>query len=343
MAKNDDWLALTPEETLEPALPICDPHHHLWDARSARLTPRYLLEEVLRDLTSGHNVVSTVFIECGAMYRQDGEDAMKFVGEVEFANGIAAMSASGLYGKPRVAAGIVGTANLLGGSATGRVLDALIAAGNGRFKGIRHGGSWDASDAVNNPRPNPTTPPMAGLFNMPAFREGFAELAPRGLSFEGWCFHPQIPELTDLARAFPETAIIFNHFGAPLGIGPYSGKRDAIFPVWQQYVAELATCPNVYAKLGGINMPLNGYGWHERPSPPTSQELADTTRPYYDFTVEQFGPDRCMFESNFPVDLITCSYNTLWNTFKRLSTGYSADEKSALFHDTATRVYRLSN
>ncbi|MDA0663291.1 MAG: amidohydrolase family protein, partial [Proteobacteria bacterium] len=261
MAKNDAWLALTQEETLDPGLPICDPHHHLWDGRDARLTPRYLLDEILRDLTSGHNVVSTVFIECGSMYR--GEDAMRFIGEVKFANGIAAMSASGLYGKPRVAAGIVGSANLLDDGTAGRVLDGLIAAGNGRLKGIRHGGSWDAADDVNNPRAGPTTPPMPGLFAMDGFRRGFAELAPRGLTFEGWCFHPQIPELTDLARAFPDTTIIFNHFGGPLGIGPYAGRRDEIFMAWQKDVAALAGCPNVVAKLGGINMALNGYGWHE--------------------------------------------------------------------------------
>ena len=341
MARNDAWLALTQEATLEPDLPICDPHHHLWDGRTARLTPRYLLYEILQDLNSGHNVVSTVFIECGSMYRADGDDAMKFVGEVEFANGIAAMSASGLYGRPRVAAGIVGTANLLGGAPAGRVLDALIAAGNGRLKGIRHGGSWDASDDVNNPRANPTTPPMPGLFAIPAFREGFAELAPRNLTFEGWCFHPQIPELTDLARGFPETTIIFNHFGGPLGIGPYAGKRDEIFPVWQEYVADLAGCPNVVAKLGGLNQVLNGFGWHERPKPPGSAELAAATRRYFEFALERFGVERCMFESNFPPDMVSCSYNVLWNSFKRLAADYSAAEKAALFHDTAARVYRL--
>ena len=339
MAKNDDWLALTQEETLDPDLPICDPHHHLWDGRHARLTPRYLLDEILRDLTSGHNVVSTVFIECGSMYR--GDDAMRFIGEVEFANGIAAMSASGLYGKPRVAAGIVGSANLLDDRTAGRVLDGLIAAGNGRLKGIRHGGSWDASDDVNNPRADPTTPPMQGLFGMDAFRRGFAELAPRGLTFEGWCFHPQIPELTDLARAFPDTTIIFNHFGGPVGVGPYAGKRDEIYATWQKDVAELARCPNVVAKLGGVNMVLNGYGWHDRPKPPSSRELADATRPWYEFTIERFGTDRCMFESNFPVDVVSCSYNILWNAFKRLASGYSAAEKAALFHDTASRIYRL--
>jgi predicted TIM-barrel fold metal-dependent hydrolase len=337
MATNDDWLALTVEETLEPDLPICDPHHHLWDFRHDRVAPRYLLDEILKDLGSGHNVVSTVFIECGAMYRADGEAAMRPVGETEFANGIAAMSASGLYGPTRVAAGIVGTADLTRGDAVAPVLEAHIAAGGGRFRGIRHGATWDASDAVPNARTNP--PPH--LFLDPAFRRGFAQLSKYDLSFEGWCYHPQIPDLIDLANAFPDTTIVLDHFGGPLGVGPYAGKRREIFERWRADIAELARRPNVVAKLGGINMEINGFGWHERARPPTSEELLEATRPYYEHTIEQFGVDRCMFESNFPVDMVTCSYNVLWNSFKRLTRNYSAAEKAKLFHDTATRVYRL--
>ena len=336
---NHDWLRLTVEEPLDPSLPICDPHHHLWDQVRGRVAPRYLLDEILEDVRSGHNVVSTVFIECGAMYRRDAPEALRPVGETEFVNGIAAMSASGLYGPARIAAGIVGTADLRLGKAVGDVLDAQIAAGGGRFRGIRRSAARDADEAV----PKHRTAPPPGLFAREDFRAGFAELAPRGLTFEAWCYHPQIPEVTALARAFPNTTIILNHFGGPIGVGSYAGRAREVYAEWRTSISELAACPNVVAKLGGINMEVNGFGWHERPRPPSSQELADATRPYYEFTIEKFGADRCMFESNFPVDAVTCSYTVLWNSFKRLTSGCSAGDKAKLFHDTAARVYRLSS
>jgi L-fuconolactonase len=336
--RNHEWLGLTVEEPLDPELPICDPHHHLWDLRPDRIAPRYLLDEILEDVRGGHNVVSTVFIECGAMFKTDGPEALRPVGETEFVNGIAAMSASGLYGKTKVAAGIVGTANLRLGDAVAAVLDAQIAAGGGRFRGIRLGAAWDPDDAV----PNHRTRPPQWLFLRDDFRAGFAELAPRRLSFEAWCYHRQIPDVTALARAFPDTTIVLDHFGGPVGIGTYAGRADEVYAAWRTSISELATCPNVVAKLGGINMEVNGFGWHERPRPPSSQELADATRRYYELTIEKFGADRCMFESNFPVDAVTCNYTVLWNSFKRLTSGCSAGEKARLFHDTAARVYRLT-
>ena len=336
---NQSWLARTTEAPLAPELPICDPHHHLWDRQPGRTAPRYLLDEILADVGAGHHVVSTVFIECGAMYRPDGPEALRPVGETEFVNGIAAMCASGLYGPARVAAGIVGTADLRSGRAVGDVLDAHIAAGGGRFRGIRRAAAWDADAGV----PPHRTKPGPGLFLRDDFRAGIAELAPRGLTFEAWCYHRQIPDVTALARAFPDTTIILNHFGGPLGVGAYAGKAKDVHAEWRTFVSELATCGNVVAKLGGINMEMNGFGWHERPRPPSSQELADATRPYYEFTIEKFGADRCMFESNFPVDMVTCSYTVLWNSFKRLTQGCSAAEKVKLFHDTAARVYRLTS
>jgi predicted TIM-barrel fold metal-dependent hydrolase len=336
---NKAWLDLTVEETLEPELPICDPHHHLWEFRKERAAHRYLLPEILVDVNAGHNVVSTVFIECGAMYKAKAPEHLRAVGETEFVNGIAAMSASGLYGECRIAAGIVGNAQLKLGPAVAEVLDAHIRAGGGRFRGIRHQGTWDASDEVPNGRGNPGP----HEFKDPRFRAGFAELAPHKLSFEAWCYHAQIAELADLARAFPETTIVLNHFGGPLGIGPYKGRQEQIFPAWKRDIAELAKCQNVVAKLGGINMELNGFGWHERPRPPSSEELMQATRRYYEHTIECFGADRCLFESNFPVDMVTCSYNVLWNSFKRLTAGCSAAEKAKLYHDTANRVYRLDD
>ena len=337
-SKNHDWLAQTAEAPLDPTLPICDPHHHLWDQLTTRVAPRYLMDEIQEDVGAGHNIVSTVFIECGAMFKTDGPEDLRPVGETEFVNGIAAMSASGLYGKTRVAAGIIGTANLRLGDAVGAVLDAQIAAGGGRFRGIRLGAACDADESV----PSHRTKPGQGLLLREDFRTGFAQLAPRKLTFEAWLYHRQIPDVTSLARKFPNTTIILNHFGGPLGIGPYAGRAKEIFAEWRGYITELATCPNVVAKLGGINMEINGFGWHERSRPPGSQELADATRHYYDFTIEKFGVDRCMFESNFPVDKASCSYTVLWNTFKRLASGFSASEKAKLFHDTAARVYRLT-
>ena len=335
---NHDWLALTPETPLEPGLPICDPHHHLWDGQAGRVAPRYLLDEIVEDVGAGHNVVSTVFIECGAMFRRDGPEPRRCVGETEFVNGIAAMSASGLYGATRVAAGIVGTADLRLGDAVADVLDAHIAAGGGRFRGIRRAAAWDADPAV----PAHRTRPGPGLFLREDFRAGFKHLASRRLTFEAWCYHRQIPDVTALARAFPDTTIILNHFGGPLGVGPYAGRADEVHAEWRGLIGELATCPNIVVKLGGVNMELNGFGWHERSRPPGSPELMEATRHYYEPTIELFGADRCMFESNFPVDKASCSYTVLWNSFKRLTAGYSDAEKATLFHDTAARVYRLS-
>ena len=338
LSSNEEWLDLVKEEIIEPDLPICDPHHHLWDRNSHQpIQPRYLLDEILEDINGGHNIVSTVFIECGAMFKTDGPEHMKPVGETEFVNGIAAMSASGIYGNAKISAGIVGTVDLTIGELSGEVLDAHIAAGGGRFRGIRRAVAWDAADVIRNHR----TEPPAGLLLQEKFRRGFAELGPRGMTFEAWCYHPQIAEVTDLARAFPDTTIILDHFGGPLGTGPYAGKANEVFETWKPLIRELATCENVFAKLGGINMDVNGFAWHEKPNPPSSAALADATRRYYDYAIEAFGANRCMFESNFPVDKLSCSYQVVWNTFKRITSGATATEKAALFHDTATKVYSL--
>lgn len=320
------------EEILEPQLPIVDPHHHLWDHAQSR----YLLDELLADTGSGHHVTATVFVECMSMYRADGPDAMKPVGETEFVNGVAAMSASGRYGATRVAAAIVGFADLTLGERVGAVLDAHLAA-SPRFRGIRHAAGWDASDEVRNSH----TKPPRGLFLESGFRRGFAELGRRGLSFEAWLYHPQLADLVGLAKAFPETTIVLDHFGGPLGIGPYAGKRAEIFQSWKSAIRSVADCPNVVAKLGGLVMPLNGFGLHKRAAPVTSSELSDLTREWYLHTIDVFGPARCMFESNFPVDKVSCSYRVLWNSFKRIAAPFSSAEKAAMFSGTATRVYRL--
>ncbi len=339
MEEKNQWLDLTQEEVLEPELPICDPHHHLWDYKRPTnpAGSRYLMDELMEDIAGGHNIVSTVFIECGSMFRAGGPEAMRPVGETEFVNGIAAMSASGTYGPTRVAAGIVGFADLTLGDDVVPVLEAHIRAGGGRFRGIRYAAGWDASREVRNSHFNPPQ----SLYLQEDFRKGFARLAPLNLSFDAWLYHPQIPELTDLARAYPDTTIILDHFGGPLGVGPYADRREEVFEQWKADIAGLADCPNVMAKLGGVNMKVNGFDWHKRERPPTSQELLEATGRYYTYCIEQFGTERCMFESNFPVDKESCSYNVIWNMFKKLTADFSKDERARLFHDNAARVYRI--
>jgi len=331
---DDQWLAKqAPEEIIEPDLPIVDPHHHLWD----RAKHRYLLDELLADTGSGHNVIATVFVDCMAFYREDGPAEMKPVGETEFANGVAAMAASGVYGATRACAGIVSHANLQLGAAARAVLEAQIHAGNGRFRGIRHAAGWDASDEI---RKSHTNPPQ-GLYADKTFREGFAQLAPLGLVFEAWQYHPQLPEVIDLARAFPQTSIILNHVGGPIGVGPYAGKTEQTFAAWKSNMQELSHCANVTVKLGGLGMRVGVFDHHTRDTPPTSQQIAQAWQPWIDATIDMFGAERCMFESNFPVDKITSGYAVLWNAFKRMAAGASAAEKTALFSGTASRVYRL--
>jgi predicted TIM-barrel fold metal-dependent hydrolase len=330
---REHWLAQRKEEIIDPGRPIVDPHHHLWD----RGGQRYLIEEMTADIASGHNVVATVYVEARSMYRAGGPEALRPVGEVEFANGAAAMSASGGYGPARVCAGIVGHANLLLGEAAREVLEAEIAAGQGRFRGIRHSSAWDGDADVAGMY---ATRPK-GLLLDPTFRKGFACLAPLGLSFDAWLFHPQISELTDLARAFPDTQIVLDHCGGPIGIGSYANRREEIFITWKASIREIAKCPNVVVKLGGLAMRLLGYDFHQRPKPPSSEELAVAWRPYIETCIEAFGPQRAMFESNFPPDKGQCSYQVIFNAFKRIAAQYSEAEKTALFSKTATDVYRL--
>ena len=333
MFGGNDWLALTEEPTLEPEIPICDPHHHFWD----RSDGRYFLDELLIDTGGGHNITETVFVECSAMYRKDGPEKMRPVGETEFVQGIAAQSASGMYGDTNVAAGIVGYADLRHGDEVTEVLEAHIAASRDRFRGVRNASSWDASPEIGG-----YMNPPEGLLGDASFRTGLAALQKLGLSFDAQVYHPQLNELVDLARAFPDVTIILNHTGVPLGIGPYVGRDDEVAQVWRSGITELAGCENVVMKLGGVGMPLGGHRWNERSAPPSSQELADGISSYYNFAIETLGPDRCMFESNFPVDNQSTSYTVLWNAFKLLSKNLSPTERSSLFRDTAVRAYRLS-
>lgn len=333
MADLDMWLAGHVEDVLEPDLPIVDAHHHMW----WRPPEAYQHAELVEDIRSGgHAITHTVFVQCNAMYRLDGPEAMRPIGETEYINGVAAISASGMFGDLRLCAGIVSFADLQLGDAVTEVLEAHIAVGGGRFRGIRQQAQYDAALGAMAR----ITPPQ-GLLDDAAFRRGFARLAPLGLSFDAWIYFTQIGDLVRLADAFPDTAIILNHIGAPLGIGPYAGRRDEIFAIWAASIVDLARRPNVACKLGGMGMALHGFGFtnHDRPLPSTT--LAEAWRPYIEHCIGAFGVSRCMFESNFPVDRQSCSYRTLWNAFKRIAADYSPEEKSALFSDTAHRVYRL--
>src|SRR5215831_6937043 len=329
-----EWLAARQEEIIKPDLPIVDPHHHLVDRAN---TGRYLLPDLLADTGSGHNIVATVYLEWLSMYRKDGPTELRPVGEVEFANGVAAMAASGAYGKTQVCAGIVGYADLALGAAVEKVLEAMIEAGGGRFRGIRF---ITASHPDQAAWGSPIIRPAALLLDR-RVREGFAQLAPLGLSFDAWMYHTQLGELVDLARAFPQSPIVLDHVGGAIGLGRYAGKRDEVFAAWNAKLRELAACPNVYVKLGGLGMRMFGFTHHTGELPPSSEELAAAWRPYIETCIAAFGPERAMFESNFPVDKGSCGYAALWNAFKRIATGCSASEKAALFAGTAMKFYRL--
>ena len=335
MPVNPEWLNQIEEESLEPELRICDPHHHLWDHPDSR----YLLEDLLEDTSSGHNVVSTVFIECMSKYWDDASTAMAPVGETEFVQSLANISATGNYGVTKAAAAIVSYADLLMGDAVDEVLGRHIEASPNRFRGIRHACGWDASRAIRNSH---TNPPQQ-LYLNEEFRKGFARLGEFGLTFDAWLYHTQLPELLSLAQAFPDQPIVLDHVGGPLGIGPYKGKRNAILDSWKKDISDLAQCDNLVVKLGGLAMAISGHQWHKEELPPTSKKLAEATRPYLLHCIEEFGPQRCMFESNFPVDKVSCSYNVLWNSFKRVTADFSVDEKHAMYYETAARFYSIKD
>lgn len=341
----DDWLGLVREEALEPDLLICDPHHHLWDYPDSmpenevpvftRSKRHYLLPELMSDLSSGHNIVSTVFVECNSMYRK-GKDVLKHVGETEFVNGIAAQAASGQYGNTDVAAGIVGFADLRLGSAIGAVLDAHVFASD-RFRGVRFISTFDKAGFVAS------RVKVTALLSDEKFRKGFAELSKRNLNFDAWLYHNQLADLIDLARSFPDTTIILDHIGGPIGVGPYAARRQEVIDEWKQGIADLAACPNAFIKLGGLGMAMMGFGWSQDAQPPDSQELAKAMDPFFTWCIEKFEVNRCMFESNSPVDREAYSYVVYWNACKRFSKGYSETERAALFHDTAVAVYSLKD
>lgn len=337
---------------IAPELPIIDPHHHFWEDHEVpphsksshpfedifRLSPTYLANELFADTTSGHDVIGTVYLECGAFYRTDGPDELKPLGEIAKVVEIASPRPRANRSDFHPCLGIVGFADLTLGDGVRPVLELAILAGGGRLRGIRNIGSWDKDASLLGPV-SPRAP--AGFYRSPAFRKGFAHLAGLGLSFDAWVLAPQIPDVTDLARTFPDTAIVLDHVGTPLGLGAYHGRLEEDFAGWRDAIRELATCPNVTVKLGGLGMPFSAFPGLGPGHRPRSQTLATLWAPYIQTCVEAFGANRAMFESNFPVDRWGADYAQLWNAFKRIAHGASAEEKQALFAGTAARFYRL--
>jgi predicted TIM-barrel fold metal-dependent hydrolase len=326
---TDEWRALVDEPVIDPDQRIVDAHHHLWPTGTDM---RYGVPELLADTGSGHRVERTVFVECRSSYRPDGPDELRPVGETEFVASAAAES-GGLI------AGIVAHADLrVPPSRLDDVLDTHAEAGGGLFRGIRHALSrGDPADNLTIPGRAP-----AGLADDPTFRAGVARLGERGLAYDTWQYHYQARELLDLARAVPGTTIVLDHFSTPLGVGRFAGRRDDLFDAWRDDIAAIARCDNVVAKLGGLAMPDSGFGWHQAARPPTSDEFVAAQGRWYQHTLDCFGPDRCLFESNFPVDRLSLSYRVLVNAVKKMMAGCSADERDAIFYGTATRVYRLA-
>ena len=325
---DETWLGRLREDVLEPELPIIDAHQHLWE----RASGNYLWPQLKADLGAGHNVRGTVFIQCGYGFRAGGPDEMKPVGETETVVEIAAAAG------PGVCAGIVGYTDFRLGDRVDAVLEAHIAAGQGRFRGIRQSAGWDPAILTQT-----SAPAQTGLFADLAFRAGLARLEKFEISYESSLYHPQLPELADLARAFPNLPILANHCGGYIAIGPHGVDLNETFDRWRAGLRALAACPNVFLKLGGQAMSIRGVAFHEQVLPPSSGEMANAWRPVMETCIETFGANRCMFESNFPVDKGMCSYVSVWNAFKRIAAGCSEGEKADLFAGSAARFYRLGD
>ncbi len=332
---SEPWLAQVQEEILEPERAIIDPHHHLWKNRFNR---DYLLPELWRDTGSGHNIVKTLFMECRAFYRREGPEHLRSAGETEFIANLARQSREDSQRRAYIAGIVAHTDLTLAGTSQELLLESLHQhrqASDGLLRGIRHSAAHDKRPGdlfiVGSAAP--------GLHGKESFRQGLRVIAEQGLSYDSWHYHHQNPDFLELARAVPECTMVLDHFGTPLGIGTYKHCRDEIFQEWEQDIAKIAKCPNVYAKLGGLAMPDNGFAWHTAERPPGSDEFVKEQKKYYLHAIECFGPERCMFESNFPVDRLSINYHTLFNAYKKIVSDFSESEKHAMFYGTADKVY----
>lgn len=334
-AEQTAWIAQIKEDPIEPDLPICDAHHHLWLDHGATGWP-YPVEALLADTGAGHNVVSTVFLECHTHYRTDGPEHLRPVGETEWVAEQAEITEArreAAGGAGAVIAGIMGHADLALGSAVEEVLAGHVDAGRGRFRGIRY-------ITADDPHPPLSMGPSATMDD-PAFLDGVRTVGRAGHTFDAMVYHPQLPQLVTVAEACPDTPMVIDHLGGILGTGPYRDRADEILATWKVSMTDLAARPNTFLKLGGIGMPMMGHRWDKRDQPASSEELAEIWGGPIRWAIETFGADRCLFESNYPVDGRGAGYVVLWNAFKRITAGSSADEKRWLFHDAAATAYRL--
>ena len=333
IGEQQAWLDQVKEEIVDPERLIVDPHHHLW--RHPGIPP-YLLTDLHGDTGSGHRVEKTVFMECGAEYLTEGPESLRPLGEVEFVTALAKESAKGKEGEAEIAA-LVSHIDLSRPDEVADIVAKHEETSCGLFRGVRHAGAREEDpQALMIPGRAPK-----GLYDSAEFRRGVEILGGLGHTFDTWHYHHQNPTFAALARAVPDTIMVIDHFGTPLGVGQYADKREEIFEQWKKDVAEIAQCENVVAKLGGLAMPDNGFGWFGRDLPPTSDEFVEHQSRYYLHMIECFTPERCMFESNFPVDKMSISYPVLWNGLKKIASDFSEDEKDAMFSGTATRIYRL--
>lgn len=331
-AERAAWRAQVREEVLMPAQRICDAHHHLWGHDG----DHYFAADLLADAQDGHDVRSTVYVECGWSYDEARGAVLAPVAETEFV--VREDEAVQRLAGRSLVRGIIAFADMLRGAACADTLEAHAAAGGGRFCGVRHAVAWDGSpDIVAHQKS-----PPAGLLLDKTFQEGVRTLGRHGLAYDVWLYHPQMTELVTLARAAPDTTIVLDHLGAPLGIGPYAGRREEVLAFCREQLATLAALPNLRLKLGGIGMTVFGNRWHRREVPPNSAELAEVWADHMRWCIDTFGPARAMFESNFPPDRRSCNYRTLWNAFKRIAEPYAQAERDRLFHDTAVDVYKLT-
>lgn len=333
----ETWLQLGHEEPLEPGTPIVDPHHHLWD----RGGHTYLAPQFAQDV-AGHRLLASVYVECLWQYSQDGPQHLRPAGETAAVARLAQAHADGDQdgnggaGEPAIAAGIVAYADLSLGDAADAVLDAHAAVADGRLRGVRYCTAIDADPTIHA-----SYPAHPGMLRESRVQAGARRLALRGLSLDVWVYFHQLGDVAALARACPGLTIVVDHAGGVVGIGRHADRRDEVFASWREGLRTLGAMPNVVLKFGGLAMPLAGFGWRHLPQPPASDLLADAWRPYFETCLEVFGPGRCMFESNFPVDRSACTYTGLWNAFKRLAAPLTPGERSALLSGNAQRVYRI--
>ncbi len=313
--------------TLSPGLPFIDCHHHLWD----RGGQTYLSAEYLAD--AGPGLAGSVYVECLNRYAETGDPVLRPVGETAFV--VAECAAARAQNRP-ICDGIIGFADLAQGAAVQPVLEAHQAAGDGRFRGIRYATAWDPDPTIHSPYNT-----RRAMLEEPAVTAGAQCLGALDLTLDVWVYFHQLPEVADLAGRCSDTLIVVNHCGGPIGVGPYRGQRDAVFAHWRSVLPALAAQPNIHLKFGGMAMKLAGFDWHRRDTPPDPDALAQAWQPYFDACMAAFGPERMMFESNFPVDRVGTGYQSLWQAFDRLSTGCSRAERASLFSETARRVYRL--